>query len=162
MRAQKTGHVVNITASMTNRPFAGLPAALCSLRKGGLERVTRALAIEYAGDGIRFNAIAPGVVNTPMHSPAAHDFLRPLSPLGRMAKAEEVTEVVLYFESAHFINGEVVHLDGGRMPVDGSPPSKSEEETVTVIQVNATDGVLSQAQKYTGAPNDCRREARVQ
>jgi NAD(P)-dependent dehydrogenase (short-subunit alcohol dehydrogenase family) len=79
MRAQKTGHVVNITASMANQPFAGLPAALCSLSKGGLESVTRALAIEYAGDGIRFNAIAPGVVNTPMHSPAAHDFLRRLT-----------------------------------------------------------------------------------
>ena len=113
MRAQKSGHVVNITASLANQPVAGLPAALCSLSKGGVESVTRALAIEYAVDGIRFNAIAPGVVNTPMHSPAAHDFLRRLSPLGRMAEAEEVTEVVLYLESAHFINGEVVHLDGG-------------------------------------------------
>ena len=113
MRAQKSGHVVNITASIANQPVAGLPAALCSLSKGGLESVTRALAIEYAGDGIRFNAIAPGVVNTPMHSAAAHDSLRRLSPLGRMAEAEEVTEMVLYLESAHFINGEVVHLDGG-------------------------------------------------
>jgi NAD(P)-dependent dehydrogenase (short-subunit alcohol dehydrogenase family) len=144
MRVQKTGHMVNITASMANQPFAGLPAALCSLSKGGLESVTRALAVEYAGDGIRFNAIAPGVVNTPMHSPAAHDFLRRLSPLGRMAEAEEVTEVVLYLESAHFINGEVVHLDGGRMPVDGSPPSKSEEETGD-CNSSKRDGRCSQA-----------------
>lgn len=113
MRAQKSGHVINITASIANQPVAGLPTALCSLTKGGLESVTRALAIEYAGDGIRFNAIAPGVVNTPMHSPSAHDFLRGLSPLGRMGEAEEVTELVLYLESAQFINGEVVHLDGG-------------------------------------------------
>ena len=113
MRAQKSGHVVNITASIANKPVAGLPAALCSLSKGGLESVTRALAIEYAGDGIRFNAIAPGVVNTSMHAAASYDSLRRLSPLGRMAVAREVTELVLYLESAHFINGEVVHLDGG-------------------------------------------------
>src|SRR5262249_41710360 len=83
MRAQQSGHVVRLPAPSATQPVAGLPAALCSLTKGGLESVTRALAIEYAGDGIRFNAIAPGAVNTPMHSPSAHYFLRGLSPLGR-------------------------------------------------------------------------------
>jgi len=113
MRRQKSGHVVNITASIANQPVAGLPAALASLTKGGLESVVRALAIEFAGEGIRFNAIAPGVVNTPMHSVDAHDFLKQLSPLTRLAEVAEVADLVLCLESAHFINGEVVHLDGG-------------------------------------------------
>lgn len=113
MRTQKSGHIINITASIANQPVAGVPAVLASLSKGGLESVTRALAIEFAAEGIRFNAIAPGVVNTPMHPAAAHEMLRRLSPLMRLAEMSEVVDLILYLESAHFINGEVVHLDGG-------------------------------------------------
>jgi NAD(P)-dependent dehydrogenase (short-subunit alcohol dehydrogenase family) len=112
MRVQKSGHVVNITASIANQPVAGLPATLASLTKGGLESVVRALAIEFAGEGIRFNAIAPGAVNTPMHSVESHDFLKQLSPQRRLAEVDEVADLVMYLESAPFINGEVVHLDG--------------------------------------------------
>jgi NAD(P)-dependent dehydrogenase (short-subunit alcohol dehydrogenase family) len=113
MRLQNSGHVVNITASVASQPFAALPASLASLTKGGLESVIRALAIEFAAEGIRFNAIAPGVVNTPMHSAETHDFLKRLSPMNRLAEVEEVTDLLLFLESAHFVSGEVIHLDGG-------------------------------------------------
>ena len=113
MRLQNSGHVVNITASVASQPLAALPASLASLTKGGLESVIRALAIEFAAEGIRFNAIAPGVVNTPMHSAETHDFLKRLSPMNRLAEVEEVTDLLLFLESAHFVSGEVIHLDGG-------------------------------------------------
>ena len=76
MRRQKSGHIVNITSSIVDQPVAGLTASLVNLTKGGLESVTRALAIEFAQDGVRFNAISPGVVNTPMHRVEAHEFLK--------------------------------------------------------------------------------------
>lgn len=113
MRIQQSGHVVAVTTSLVSQPVACLPASLANLTKGGLESVTRALAIEFAKDGIRFNAIAPGVVNTPMHRPQAHDFLKQLSPMKRLAEVGEVADLLLYLESAEFLNGEVVHLDGG-------------------------------------------------
>ena len=113
MRLQGKGHVVNLSTSLADQPVAGVPASLANLTKGGLESVTRALAIEYANEGIRFNTIAPGVVDTPMHSIAEHEFLKQLSPLKRLASVEEVADLLLYLESAPFLNGEVVHLDGG-------------------------------------------------
>jgi NAD(P)-dependent dehydrogenase (short-subunit alcohol dehydrogenase family) len=113
MRLQKSGHVVNITASLAAQPVAGVTACLTNLTKGGLESVTRALAIELAGEGIRVNAIAPGVVSTPMHPIEAHEFLKQLSPMKRLGQVEEVADLLLYLECAHFVNGEVVHLDGG-------------------------------------------------
>jgi NAD(P)-dependent dehydrogenase (short-subunit alcohol dehydrogenase family) len=113
MRLQKFGHVVNISTSLVSQPIAGVPGSLANLTKAGLESVTRALAIEFAAEGIRFNAIAPGVVNTPMHAPEAHDFLKQLSPMQRLAEVGEVAELLLSLESADFVNGEVVHLDGG-------------------------------------------------
>src|SRR5258706_16077878 len=113
MRLQKSGHIVNITSSIVDQPVAGLTASLVNLTKGGLESVTGALAIEFARDGVRFNSISPGVVNTPMHQVEAHEFLKQLSPLNRLAEIAEVVDLVLFFESAPFINGEVIHLDGG-------------------------------------------------
>jgi NAD(P)-dependent dehydrogenase (short-subunit alcohol dehydrogenase family) len=113
MRLQKSGHVVNVTTSFASQPVASLPAALANLTKGGLESVTRSLAIEFAKEGIRFNAIAPGVVNTPMHRAETHEFLKQLSPMKRLAEVGEVADLLLYLESASFLNGEVVHLDGG-------------------------------------------------
>ena len=93
--------------------MAGVAASLTILTKGGLESVTRALAIEFAGEGIRFNAIAPGVVSAQMNPVDAHDFLKQLSPLKRLARVEEVADFLLYLDSAQFVNGEIVHLDGG-------------------------------------------------
>jgi NAD(P)-dependent dehydrogenase (short-subunit alcohol dehydrogenase family) len=113
MRLQKSGHVVNISTSLVAQPVAGATASLASLTKGGLESVTRALAIEFAEEGIRFNAIAPGVVNTPMHPAETHEFLEQLSPMKRLAEVSEIADLLLYMESASFLNGEVVHLDGG-------------------------------------------------
>jgi NAD(P)-dependent dehydrogenase (short-subunit alcohol dehydrogenase family) len=113
MRLQKFGHVVNISTSLVSQPIAGCPGSLANLTKAGLESVTRALAIEFAAEGIRFNSIAPGVVNTPMNPVDAHEFLRQLSPLKRLAEVGEVADLLLYLEAAQFVNGEVVHLDGG-------------------------------------------------
>jgi NAD(P)-dependent dehydrogenase (short-subunit alcohol dehydrogenase family) len=113
MRLQKSGHIVNITSSIVDQPVAGLTGSLVNLTKGGLESATGALAIEFARDGVRFNSISPGVVNTPMHQVEAHEFLKQLSPLNRLAEIAEVVDLVLFLESAPFINGEVIHLDGG-------------------------------------------------
>lgn len=113
MRLQRSGHVVNISTSFVSQPIGVLPASLANLTKSGLESVTRSLAIEFADEGIRFNTIAPGVVNTPMHPVKTHDFLKQLSPFKRLAEVGEVVDLLLYMESAPFLNGEVVHLDGG-------------------------------------------------
>ena len=113
MRLQKSGHIVTITSSIVDQPVAGLTGSFINLTKGGLESVTRALAIEFARDGVRFNAISPGVVNTPMHQVETHEFLKQLSPLNRLAEIAEVVDLVEFLESAPFVNGEVIHLDGG-------------------------------------------------
>jgi NAD(P)-dependent dehydrogenase (short-subunit alcohol dehydrogenase family) len=113
MLAQSGGHVVNITTTLVRQPVKGLPSALASLTKGGLDAVTRSLAIEYADKGIRVNAVAPGVIKTPMHKPETYAFLAGLHPLGRMGEVREVVEAVLYLESAAFVTGETLHVDGG-------------------------------------------------
>jgi NAD(P)-dependent dehydrogenase (short-subunit alcohol dehydrogenase family) len=113
MREQRSGHIVNITSSIVDQPVAGLTGSLVNLTKGGVESVTRALAIEFARDGVRFNAISPGVVNTSMHQVEAHEFLKQLSPLNRLAEVAEIVDLVQFLESAPFLNGEVIHLDGG-------------------------------------------------
>jgi len=93
MRLQKSGHIVNITSSIVDQPVAGLTGSLVNLTKGGLESVTRALAIEFARDRVRFNSISPGVVDTPMHGVEAHEFLKQLSPINRLAKIAEVVDL---------------------------------------------------------------------
>jgi NAD(P)-dependent dehydrogenase (short-subunit alcohol dehydrogenase family) len=113
MLSQGGGHIVNITTTLVGQPVKGVPSALASLTKGGLDAVTRSLAIEYADKGIRVNAVAPGVIKTPMHAPEAHDFLAGLHPMGRMGEIREVVEAVLYLESAAFVTGETLHVDGG-------------------------------------------------
>jgi NAD(P)-dependent dehydrogenase (short-subunit alcohol dehydrogenase family) len=113
MLTRGSGHVVNVTTTLVNQPVKGVPSVLASLTKGGLDAVTRSLAIEYADKGIRVNAVAPGVIKTPMHSPQTHAFLAKLHPLGRMGEVQEVVEAVLYLESAAFVTGETLHIDGG-------------------------------------------------
>lgn len=113
MLTQGNGHVVNITTTLVGQPVKGVPAALTSLTKGGLDAVTRALAIEYADKGIRVNAVAPGVIKTPMHKPETHAGLAGLHPMGRMGEVRDVVEAVLYLESASFVTGETLHVDGG-------------------------------------------------
>ena len=113
MKRQRTGHVVNITTTLADQPVAGVPAALPVLTKGGLNAVTAALAIEFAGDGIRFNAIGAGIIDTPMHKPETHGFLKTLHPIQRIGKVSEIIDAVLYLTNAAFVTGEVLHVDGG-------------------------------------------------
>ena len=107
------GHVINITATIAEQPMVSVAAALATLTKGGLNAVTRALAIEYAGRNIRVNAVSPGVIRTPMHPPAIHEFLAGLAPMNRMGEPKDIVDAVLYLEQARFVTGEILHVDGG-------------------------------------------------
>ena len=113
MLLQRSGHIVTITTSLVDQPMAAVPAALAALTKGGLDAVTRSLAIEYAGRGIRVNAVSPGIIKTPMHPVETHAFLATLHPMGRMGAIAEIVEAVLYLETADFVTGETLHVDGG-------------------------------------------------
>lgn len=113
MLRQGTGHIVNITTSLVSQPMKQVPSALQSLTKGGLNAVTKSLALEYADKGVRVNAVSPGLIKTPMHAPDSHDFLASLHPMGRMGEVADITDAVLYLESAAFVTGEVLHVDGG-------------------------------------------------
>ena len=108
-----SGHIVTITAAIAEQPMASVPAGLTALTKGGLNAATRSLAIEFAGRGVRVNAISPGVIRTPMHSPEMHGFLAGLQPLGRMGETQEILSAVLYLEKTAFVTGEILHVDGG-------------------------------------------------
>jgi NAD(P)-dependent dehydrogenase (short-subunit alcohol dehydrogenase family) len=114
MVKQGSGHVVSITTSLTDHAIAGVPAALANLTKGGINSATKALAIEYAQKGIRVNAVSPGVVKTPMHGPETHEFLAGLHPVNRMGEIRDIVQAVLYLESAGFVTGEILHVDGGQ------------------------------------------------
>jgi NAD(P)-dependent dehydrogenase (short-subunit alcohol dehydrogenase family) len=108
------GHVVNMTTTLVEQANAAIPSALASLTKGGLSAVTKSLAIEYAHNGIRVNAISPGVIDTPMHADGDHAALAALHPLGRMGTTADIVEGVLYLEAASFVTGECLHIDGGQ------------------------------------------------
>jgi NAD(P)-dependent dehydrogenase (short-subunit alcohol dehydrogenase family) len=114
MLRQGSGHIVNITTSLVDQPLAAVPAAMAALTKGGLDAVTRSLAIEFADRGVRVNAVAPGIIKTPMHPAENHEFLAGLHPMHRMGDVREIVEAVLYLESAAFVTGEVLHVDGGQ------------------------------------------------
>ena len=114
MQAQKTGgSIVSITASLVDNPIAGTPASFSMITKGGLDAATRSLAMEYAKEHIRFNAVAPGVVDTPLHAEDPKDFLKTLSPMGSISTVEEIADAVVYLTEARHITGEVLHVDGG-------------------------------------------------
>ncbi|WP_167104235.1 SDR family NAD(P)-dependent oxidoreductase [Mycobacterium sp. DL592] len=108
------GHVVNISTSLVDHANSQVPSALASLTKGGLSAVTKSLAIEYAGSGIRVNALALGVIRTPMHPPETHAALAALHPVGRLGDIDDVVDAVVYLENAPFVTGEVLHVDGGQ------------------------------------------------
>jgi NAD(P)-dependent dehydrogenase (short-subunit alcohol dehydrogenase family) len=107
------GHVVNITATIAEQPMRALPTAVATMTKAGLNGVTRALAIEYAGRGIRVNAVSPTVIDTPLNPARLHDFLVGLAPMGRLGAPQDVCDAVLYLENADFVTGEILHVDGG-------------------------------------------------
>ncbi len=114
MLAQKSGgSIVGITTSLVENPIAGVPVSLSMVTKGGLETVLKNLATEYAMEHIRFNAVAPGIVDTPLHANDPKDFLKTLSPMGTISTVEEIASAVLYLTEARQITGEVLHVDGG-------------------------------------------------
>ena len=114
MLAQKSGgSVVTITAALAANPIAGITASVPMITKGGLEAVTLSLATEYAKEKIRFNAVAPGTVDTPMHHSNPKDFLKTLSPMGTISDVKDIAEAVLYLTEARQVTGEVLHVDGG-------------------------------------------------
>jgi NAD(P)-dependent dehydrogenase (short-subunit alcohol dehydrogenase family) len=113
MRRNGGGQIINISTTLAQQPIAGVTAALTSLTKGGLNSVTRGLAIEYAAEGIRVNAIAPGIVDTPMHQPEHHKSLKRLHPIQRLATVQEIVDAALFLVRSPFITGEVLHVDGG-------------------------------------------------
>ncbi|WP_328959568.1 SDR family NAD(P)-dependent oxidoreductase [Streptomyces virginiae] len=114
MLEQGGGHVVQITSTLADRASSSVTSVLASLTKGGLQSATKALAIEYAGRGIRSNAVALGVVKTPMHSEEHHAALAGLHPLGRMGEVSDIVDAVVYLENAPFVTGEILHVDGGQ------------------------------------------------
>jgi NAD(P)-dependent dehydrogenase (short-subunit alcohol dehydrogenase family) len=113
MLRQKSGNIINVSTTLVDQPIAGVGAAVQIMLKGGLNAVTRALAIEYAKEGIRVNTISAGVINTSMHKLEAHDFLKGLQPVGRIGEVREVVDAALFLTDATFTSGEVLHVDGG-------------------------------------------------
>ena len=97
-----------------DQPINGVPSVLASITKGGLNAATKSLAIEYAARGIRVNAVAPGIVKTPMNPPEMHAALDKLHPVGRMGEISDVVGAVLFLENAPFVTGEILHVDGGQ------------------------------------------------
>jgi NAD(P)-dependent dehydrogenase (short-subunit alcohol dehydrogenase family) len=107
------GSVTTITAALADSPIAGAPSSIPMITKGGLNAITLSLANEYAKKHIRFNAVAPGIVNTPMHDANPKDFLKTLSPMGTISEAQDVADAVVYLAEARYVTGEVLHVDGG-------------------------------------------------
>jgi len=113
MRKQKSGHIVSISTVLTDQPLAGAHIALPVLTKSTIPAFSRALAMEYVTDGIRFNTISPSVVDTPMHANEDHESLKKLSPVPRLVQISEVVDALLYLQSAPMVNGENIRIDGG-------------------------------------------------
>ncbi len=114
MLAQNTGgSIVNVTTTMVDHPIAGINATVPMMTKGGLQAVTRSLAMEYAKQGIRVNAVAPGIVDTPMHEGDSKDFLKMLQPMGQISQVKDIVDAIVYLTEAGQVTGEVLHVDGG-------------------------------------------------
>ena len=114
MERHSSGHVVSVTSSTVDAAISGVFSVLAALTKGGLNAATKSLAIEYARKGIRVNAVAPGIIKTPMHAPETHEALGAFHPLGRMGEMSDIADAILFLDSAPFITGEILHVDGGQ------------------------------------------------
>ncbi|HXI93021.1 MAG TPA: SDR family oxidoreductase [Blastocatellia bacterium] len=113
MEKHSSGHVVSVTASVIDAPRTGVYSVFAALTKGGLNAATKSLAIEYARKGIRVNAVAPGIIKSPMHPPETHEALGTLHPMGRMGDMSDIANAILFLDSAPFVTGEILHVDGG-------------------------------------------------
>jgi len=114
MQAQKTGgSIVSITAALVDNPILGEPASLSMITKGGVDAGLRSLALEYAREHIRFNAVAPGIVATSLHTDNSKEYLESRSPMGTVSTIEDIASAVVYLTEARQITGEVLHVDGG-------------------------------------------------
>ncbi len=113
MLKQKSGSVVTISAALADQPVAGINASVSMMTKGGLNTMTRSLAIEYAKEGIRFNAVAPGVVDTALHKDDPKDSSKARQPMAKIAQVADIVGAVLYLTQAGQVTGEVLHVDGG-------------------------------------------------
>jgi NAD(P)-dependent dehydrogenase (short-subunit alcohol dehydrogenase family) len=114
MLLQKTGgSIVTTTAALARNPIRGVPAAVPMITKGGLETVTQHLAMEYARDGIRVNAVAPGAVYTPLHRNTPKDVMESLSPMGRPSTVKDIVDAVMYLTDAATVTGDILYVDGG-------------------------------------------------
>jgi NAD(P)-dependent dehydrogenase (short-subunit alcohol dehydrogenase family) len=114
MLAQKRGgSIVSITTPLVEHPIAGFTASVSMMTKGGIDAVSRSIAMEYAKEGIRVNTVAPGIVDTPLHQDNPKDFLKTLSPMGTIADVKDIAEAVLYLAGASQVTGEVLRVDGG-------------------------------------------------
>ncbi|MFS8099623.1 SDR family oxidoreductase [Lentzea alba] len=111
---EKGGHVVNVSTTLVDHALSSVPSALASLTKGGLNAVTKSLAIEYASRDIRFNTVALGIIRTPMHAPETLETLAGLHPVGRIGEIEDVVDAITFLEQAGFVTGEILHVDGGQ------------------------------------------------
>jgi NAD(P)-dependent dehydrogenase (short-subunit alcohol dehydrogenase family) len=114
MEKQGSGHIVQITTSLVDHANSNVPSVLASLTKGGLSAATKSLAIEYAKRGIRVNAVSPGIIKSPMHPIETHEALAALHPVGHMGEVSDIVNAVLYLETAGFVTGEILHVDGGQ------------------------------------------------
>ncbi len=113
LKQKSGGSVTCVTTAMVEHPIAGVNASLVMVTKGGLEAITRSLALEYAKDGIRFNGVAPGIVDTPMHADDPKEFLKSLSPMGVISDVADIVDAIVYLTEARHVTGEVLHVDGG-------------------------------------------------
>jgi len=113
MLTQQSGCVISISAALADNPITGVNASVAMMTKGGLNTVTRHLAMEYAKQGIRFNAVAPGVVDTPLHKDNSKKDLYALQPMGSIAEISDIVDAVLYLSNARQVTGEILHVDGG-------------------------------------------------
>ena len=113
MKKQNSGHVVNISTVLADQPSGAAPALLAVLSKSPMPAVSKALALEYAANNIRFNTVSPGTINTPMHAKDNHAALAKFHPLARMGEISDIVDAVLYLQNATFVTGENIRVDGG-------------------------------------------------
>jgi NAD(P)-dependent dehydrogenase (short-subunit alcohol dehydrogenase family) len=114
MEKHSSGHVVSVSTTLVDHANSRVPSVLASLTKGGLNAATKSLAIEYAKKGIRVNAVSPGVIKSPMHAPETHAVKAALHPMGRMGEMSDIVNAILFLDSAPFVTGEILHVDGGQ------------------------------------------------